>query len=100
MFDPIGEPNVRTVLRPEPTIAINEKEIQAQQEQKVRESRSIEKSNDSSEIKKEKEDQEREKENRAKYRQEEDKIVYEKYNKNGEVVFRLPPKKKPLDEIA
>lgn len=98
MFDPIGEPNVRTILRPEPNIAINEKEIQTQQEQRVRESRAIEKSENGSEIKKEK--QEEEKEQTAKYTQEEDRIVYEKYNKNGELVLRIPPKEKPLDELA
>lgn len=98
MFDPIGEPNVRTVLRPEPNIAVNEKDIQTQQEQKLRELRIIEKNENGSEINKER--KEEEKQQTAKYRQEDGKIIYEKYNKNGEIVLRIPPKEKPLDELA
>lgn len=99
MFDPIGEPNVRTVIRPEPNITINEKESQVQREQKLYELRSIEKSENSSKIKKEK-DNDQENQKNAKYRQEDKKIIYEKYDKNGELIFRMPPKKKPLDELA
>jgi len=98
MFDSIGEPNVRTVIRPEPIITINEKENQVQQEQKLYELRSIEKSENSSRIKKEKDDQENQK--NAKYRQEDDKIIYEKYDRNGELIYRMPPKENPLDELA
>jgi hypothetical protein len=98
MFDSIGEPNVRAIVRPEPSIAINAKELQAQQEQKVRESRPIEKSENDSKIKDEK--KEEEKQQTAKYRQEDDRIIYEKYNKNGELIFRIPPKQNPLDELA
>lgn len=99
MFDPIGEPNVRTVIRPEPNITINEKESQVQREQKLYELRSIEKSENSSKIKKEKDNDQKNQKN-AKYRQEDNKIIYEKYDKNGELIFRMPPKKKPLDELA
>lgn len=98
MFDPIGEPNVRTIIRPEPNIEINERENQIQQERKVQELRSIEKSENGSKIKKEKEELENQRS--AKYRQEEDKIIYEKYDKNGELIFRIPPKKRPVDELA
>jgi hypothetical protein len=96
MFDPIGEPNVRTVIRPEPNIIINEKENQIQQEQKLRELRPIEKSENSSKIKNDTQENQK----NAKYRQEEDKIVYEKYDKNGELIYRMPPKEHPLDELA
>ena len=95
MFDPIGEPNVRTIVRPEPNIEISEREIQTQQERKVQELRSIEKSENGSKIKKEKKEQENQRS--AKYRQEDDKIIYEKYDKNGELIFRMPPKKRPVD---
>jgi hypothetical protein len=98
MFDPIGEPNVRTIIRPEPNIEINERENQIQQERKVQELRSIEKSEDGSKLKKEKE--ERENQRSAKYRQEDHKIIYEKYDKNGELIFRIPPKKRPVDALA
>jgi hypothetical protein len=98
MFDPIGEPNVRTIVRPEPNIEISEREIQTQQERKVQELRSIEKSENGSKIKKEKKEQENQRS--AKYRQEDDKIIYEKYDKNGELIFRMPPKKRPVDELA
>jgi hypothetical protein len=98
MFDPIGEPNVRTVIRPEPNIEINERESQIQQERKTNELRSIEKSENSAEIKKEKDEQENQRS--AKYRQDGKKIIYEKYDKNGEIIFRIPPKEKPLDELA
>ena len=98
MLDPIGETNVRTMVRPETNILTNAKEIQTDQEQKLRELRSIEKSESESEVKEEREN--KEKQQTAKYRQEEDTIVYEKYNKNGELIFRMPPKQKPLDELA
>ncbi len=98
MFDPIGEPNVRTILRPEPNIQINERELQIQKDQKLRESRTIEQSEDSSEIKNE--NSEKDKKQSSKYKMEEDRIIYEKYNRNGELIFRIPPKQNPLDELA
>ena len=82
-----------------PNITINEKESQVQREQKLYELRSIEKSENSSKIKKEKDNDQKNQKN-AKYRQEDNKIIYEKYDKNGELIFRMPPKKKPLDELA
>lgn len=99
MIDPIGEPNVRSIIRPEPNIEINEREVQTQRDQKIREARSIEKSENGSEIKNEIKEEE-EKKQSAKYKQEEDRIVYEKYNKNGQLIFRIPPKSNPLDALA
>ncbi len=98
MFDPIGEPNVRTIIKPEPTIQINERELQIQKDQKLRESRAIENSEDSSEVKNE--NNEKDKKQSSKYKMEEDKIIYEKYNRNGELIFRIPPKQNPLDALA
>ena len=31
---------------------------------------------------------------------EEGRVVYEKYNNNGDVILRLPPAKKPVDELV
>lgn len=98
MFDPIGEPNVRSIVRPEPVVAINEREIQTQQDQKLRESRSIEKNENSAEIKKERNREESRQ--TSKYKQEGNTIIYEKYNKNGELILRIPPKEKPVDQLA
>ena len=100
MFDPIGEPNVRTIIRTEPNIQLNERELQIQNDQKVRETRSIERSEDGSEIKNEDKKKEKEKEQSAKYTMEEDRVIYEKYNRSGELIFRIPPKQNPLDALA
>ena len=96
MFDSIGESTVRTVLRPESVSAVTDKEVQAQRAERLREARPVEKGHDSAELKKDTE----KKESKTKYDLEEHIIVFEKYNKNGEVIFRIPPKQNPVDELA
>ena len=98
MFDPIGEPTVRAIFKPEPNITINSKEVQIEQEQILKEMRPVEKSENDSEFKNERDDQKDQQ--TAKYKQEDNRIIYEKYNKNGELIFRIPPKQNPLDELA
>jgi hypothetical protein len=96
MFDTIGESTVRTVLRPENVSAVTDKEIQAQRAEKLREARPVEKNEDSTDLKNDAQKKER----TTKYDLEEKVIVFEKYNRNGEVVFRMPPKQNPVDELA
>jgi hypothetical protein len=96
MFDTIGESTVRTVLRPESVSATTDKQVQVQRAEKLREARPVERGEDSAELKKEA----GKKDSSIRYDLDEEAIVFEKYNKNGEVIFRLPPKQNPVDELA
>jgi hypothetical protein len=96
MFDTIGESSVRTVVRPDSTSAVADRQIQVERTERLREARPVEKSEDPAELKQEAQ----QKESSTRYDLDEHVIVFEKYNKNGEVILRIPPKRTPIDELA
>ena len=96
MFDSIGQTTVRPTPQHENNQAVNENDISVQRAERLREARAVEKSE-----KRSKSDfNEQKKEGSAKYKLENNRIIFEKYDRNGEVVFRLPPANKPIDEMA
>ncbi len=98
MLDVIGESNVRMTLRTETNQAVDNKDIALQKIEKSVEERPVERSLESSGSKsKAKEGKEKKDGN---YKIDDKGVYYEKYDKEGKVIFRTPPEKKPIDELA
>lgn len=96
MLDTIGDSSIRFTTKSDNNLAVEDKDVTNQRIDKIREERPVEKSDEGT-----KTDLEQDKNNKnSKYQLEENKIVFEKYNKNGEVILRIPPAQKPVDEIA
>ena len=92
MLEPIGEPAVRTTTRIDNSLAVEAKDVDLKKMEKVTQERPIESSLESTKTDSD------EKKNNSGYNVADDGIVYEKYDKNGKVVLRLPPEQKPIDE--
>lgn len=94
MFDSIGETTIRSMPKPESGLAASDKALQVQKTEKLKENRPVENAEEGAkstlDMKK--------KEESSKYKIEDKKIIYEKYNKDGEVIMRLPPNLNPVDE--
>jgi FKBP-type peptidyl-prolyl cis-trans isomerase len=112
--------------RPETTVVAQEKRALLEKEEKVKENRPVESTQQGAQAKQKasaeaeqkvkdyrpvdttqkraeaKKEAAAEKEEAAKKHSahmfEEGRVVYEKYNNNGDVILRLPPAKKPVDE--
>ncbi len=95
MLNSIGENEIRGSSRTEPaTVAADETRTQKQAEE-VRQSRPVEKSEAGQKSK-----TDDKKKESSKYKLEETKIIFEKYNKNGDLIIRIPPSHKSVDQKA
>jgi hypothetical protein len=118
MLDSVGQTPMQNFGRPETTVVAQEKNALLEKEAQVKENRPVESTQQGAQTKhkasagegqKTKDYQpvdntqkHAEKKEEAKKRSatmfEEGRIVYEKYNNSGDVILRLPPAKKPVDE--
>ena len=118
MLDSVGHTPMQNFGRPETTFVAQEKKALIEKEQKEKENRPVESAQEGAEAKKkaaaeeEKVREERpikppqekaevekkDEENTSGYTFEENRVIYEKYNNSGDVILRLPPAKKPVDE--
>ena len=129
MLDSVGQTPMQNFGRPETTVVAQEKKAVLEKEEKVKENRPVESTQQGAESKQKaaaekeqltvkenrsvdaiqtgaetnkeagavKEDEEKK---HSAHMFEEGRVVYEKYNNNGDVILRLPPAKKPVDEIV
>lgn len=97
MINNISEATLRVASKIDPSGAIHDKEVTAQKSKELRKARPIEKSEAGNQL--ETENQSKNKDS-SRYLMENDRIVFEKYNKNGDLVFRLPPSDTPVDKMA
>ena len=97
MINNISEGVLRVASKVDPASVIHEREVNQQTANQLREARPVEKS-DSGNQADSKENQNEE--GSSKYLIEKKRVVFEKYNKNGELILRIPPSKKPVDEVA
>ena len=97
MINNISEGALRVASKIDPSGAIHEKEVNQRRADEIREARPVEKSDQANgaEARKPKED-----EASGKFLLEEKRMVFEKYNKNGDVILRIPPSQTPVDELA
>lgn len=97
MINYISEGTLRVASKIDPSEAINEKEVNQQQAAKIREARPVEKSDQGSNA-----EARNAKEDKAigKFIVKDKHVVFEKYDKNGELVLSIPPSMTPVDEVA
>jgi len=97
MINNISEGALRVASKIDPSGAIHEKEVNQQKANELREARPVEKSDqgNKAEARKPKED-----ESTGKFLLDEKRVVFEKYDKNGDLVLRIPPSQTPVDEVA
>ena len=94
MLNTIGESAVRTTTLTDNNLAVENKEVALKKIQKAVEERPIESSQQSAKPESDLE------EKTGGYNADDGGIYFEKYDKNGNVVFRTPPEQKPIDEHA
>jgi hypothetical protein len=97
MINNISESTLRVASKIDPGGAIHEKEDAAQKAKELREARPVEKGEAGNQTET---DHQRKGEDSSRYMIENNQIVFEKYNKKGELIFRLPPSDTPVDKLA
>jgi|GEM_PF-603462 len=97
MINNISEGALRVASKIDPSGAIHEKEVNQQKAREVLEARPVEQSDqgNKAEARKAKED-----ESTGKYLLEDRHVVFEKYDKNGDLVLRIPPSQTPVDKVV
>ena len=97
MINNISEGTLRVATKIDPSGAIHEKEVSQQKANEVRVARPVEKSDqgNKAEAHKAKED-----ETTGKYLLNDKHVVFEKYDKNGDLILRIPPSQTPVDEVV
>jgi hypothetical protein len=97
MINNISESTLRVASKIDPSGAIHEKEVAAQKAKELRKARPVEKGEAGNQT--ETENQHKDKDS-SRYLIDNNHIVFEKYNKNGDLIFRLPPSDTPVDKMA
>lgn len=95
MINNISEGALRIVSKIDTVGAVQERELSQQKAQELRQVRPVEKSEAGSPGNKQKPKKE---EDSSKYVVEENRLVFEKYDSKGELIFRIPPSQKPVDQ--
>jgi hypothetical protein len=96
MINNISEGVLRSTSKVDPNHVIHEKETNHQKLEQVKENRPVENSESSAKS----ESREARDKKSYKFVQVENHMVFEKYNSNGDVVLRIPPSSKPINEMA
>jgi hypothetical protein len=93
MLESIGESNVRMTTRVDQNHAVDNKDVALQKAEKVVEERPIEGSEKSKQPESDTE------QTASGFSSDENGVFFEKYDKQGKLVYRIPPEK-PVDEHA
>ena len=96
MLSGIGDSEVRVPSRVDAPSAAGDEVRTQQQAEEVRRARPVEKSESGQKPKTD----DKQKQESSKYKLEETRIIFEKYNKNGDLIFRIPPAHKTVDQKA
>ena len=94
MLESIGESTVRMTTRVDNNQAVENRDVALQEAEKVVEERPIENTEESTKPESETE------EKNSGYNSDENGVFFEKYDKEGNVILRVPPEQKPIDEHA
>ena len=92
MLETIGESVVRTTTRADNNLAVENKDIDLKKVEKAVAERPVERLQESARSESEKSKK------TGSYKSDDGGIFYEKYDNKGNVVYRLPPEKNPVDE--
>ena len=94
MLESIGESTVRMTARVDQNNVAEDRNVALQKAEKLVEERPVE---DTEQSTKPESDSEQKS---GSYESDENGVYFEKYDKQGNVVFRAPPEQKPIDEHA
>jgi hypothetical protein len=97
MINNISEGTLRVASKVDPSVAVHDKEIHQQKDRQIREARPVEHSQAGDQTRKEETKGDK---GSGKFLFADKHIVFEKYDRNGELVLRIPPSTKPVDEVA
>lgn len=96
MINNISEQALRVATRIDPSGDIRDKEVLQQKAAQIQQARPVEKSDGG--IPAEAKKQQKEEKDVFTYAEGGRQLVYEKYNKNGDLILRIPPSSTPVDE--
>ena len=97
MINNISEGALRVASKIDPSSVIHEREVSQQKAKEIRDARPVEKSDGGTQAQAKKTQKEKGSE---KFLFEDKHMVFEKYDKNGELILRLPPSEKPIDQVV
>jgi hypothetical protein len=97
MINNISEGTLRVASKIDPSVAVHDKEVSQQKDRQIREARPVEHSEAGAQTRKENTEADK---GSGKYLLTDKHIVFEKYDRNGELILRIPPSTKPVDEVA
>jgi hypothetical protein len=100
MLDSVGQTSIQTLGRPENTVVAQEKKALIKKEIQLKENRPIEAAQEGAETRKKAAAEEQADMKHSAHTFENGRIIYEKYDNNGDLIFRQPPAEKPVDEMA
>lgn len=96
MINNISESVMRSTTKVDPNTVIHDKEMEQQKVEGAKQDRPVENSEAGGEAEtKNSEDQ-----GSSKFMQIERTMVFEKYDRNGDVILRIPPSSKPVNELV
>ncbi|MCP4749020.1 MAG: hypothetical protein GY874_23240 [Desulfobacteraceae bacterium] len=99
MIHNIAENTLRITAKADQNSSIQAKETALQKVEQVRQARPVEKPESGMQANtRNPSNEDSSNEDSSKYLIEDNKLVYEKYDSKGEVVMRIPPSHKPVDE--
>ena len=96
MINNVSESALRSTTKVDPSVAVLDREVSQEKTERIKENRPIE----SAEAGVKAEAENAEEQRSSKFTLVQNKMVFEKYDKNGEVILRVPPSSKPVNEIA
>jgi hypothetical protein len=97
MINNISEGTLRVASKIDPSVAVHDREINQQKDRQIREARPVEQSASGTQTHKENTQADEES---GKFLLAGKKMVFEKYDRNGELILRIPPSSKPVDQVA
>ena len=98
MINSISEGSLRVTTKVDPSSVIHDKEVRQEKEQAIVEARAIDPSEAGENTKKRQAQEDQE--GTSRFIRDQQKMVFEKYDKDGNVVLRIPPSTTPVDEKA
>ncbi len=96
MINNISEGALRTAIKIEPSNAVHDKQVAQQKTEEIQEARPVENADAGGKPG----SKEEKNEGSSKYLLDENTVVFEKYNKDGDLIYTVPPSYKPVDERA
>ncbi len=96
MINGISEGALRVASKIDPIGVIHEKEVNQQKAKEILDARPVEKSDGSAQA----QDKKLQEKGKEQFLFEDEHMVFEKYDKNGDLILRIPPSDKPVDQVV